>query len=42
MEDICSTIEFIINNHSITGMTIPVDSGQNLGWKTPDLINIKE
>ena len=42
IEDICSAIEFIINNHSITGMTIPVDSGQNLGWKTPDLINIKE
>ena len=41
-DDICKTIEFIINNQSITGLTIPVDSGQNLGWKTPDLINIKE
>ncbi len=40
--DICNSIEFIINNSSITGLTIPVDSGQNLGWKTPDLINIKE
>ena len=41
-KDICNTLEFIINNDSITGLTIPVDSGQNLGWKTPDLINIKE
>jgi len=40
--DICNSIEFIINNSSITGLTIPVDSGQSLGWKTPDLINIKE
>jgi len=40
--NICKTIEFILANDSITGLTIPVDSGQNLAWKTPDLVNIKE
>ena len=40
--NICKTIEFILENDSITGLTIPVDSGQNLAWKTPDLINVKE
>ena len=40
--NICKTIEFILGNDSITGLTVPVDSGQNLAWKTPDLINVKE
>ena len=31
-EDICDTVEFLINNNSITGQVIPVDSGQNLTW----------
>ena len=29
-EDICDTIEFLINNNSITGQIVTVDSGQNL------------
>jgi len=29
-EDICDAIEFLINNNSITGQIIAVDSGQNL------------
>ena len=29
-EDICDTVEFLINNNSITGEVIAVDSGQNL------------
>ena len=32
LEDICDTIEFLINNNSITGQIIAVDSGQNLSW----------
>ena len=40
--DICKTIEFIIENQSITGVIVPVDSGQSMGWKTPDLVNVKE
>ena len=31
-EDICDTVEFLINNNSITGEVIAVDSGQNLTW----------
>ena len=30
LEDICDTIEFLINNNSTTGQIIAVDSGQNL------------
>jgi NAD(P)-dependent dehydrogenase (short-subunit alcohol dehydrogenase family) len=32
LEDICDNIEFLINNNSITGQIIAVDSGQNLSW----------
>ena len=32
VEDICSSIEFLINNNSVTGQIIAVDSGQNLSW----------
>ena len=31
-DDICDTVEFLINNNSITGQIIAVDSGQNLTW----------
>jgi NAD(P)-dependent dehydrogenase (short-subunit alcohol dehydrogenase family) len=33
-EDICDTVAFLINNNSITGQVIAVDSGQNLNWNT--------
>jgi len=33
-EDICDTVEFLINNNSITGQVIAVDSGQNLTWSS--------
>ena len=32
LEDICNAIEFLINNNSVTGQIITVDSGQNLSW----------
>ena len=32
LNDICDTVEFLINNNSITGEVIAVDSGQNLTW----------
>ena len=35
-EDICDTVEFLINNNSITGQIIAVDSGQNLSWNKKD------
>ena len=31
-EDICDTVEFLINNNAVTGQIIAVDSGQNLSW----------
>jgi enoyl-[acyl-carrier-protein] reductase (NADH) len=36
LEDICNTVEFLVNNNSITGQIIPVDSGQNLLWNKKD------
>ena len=32
LEDICDIVEFLINNNSITGQIVAVDSGQNLSW----------
>ena len=32
VEDVCDTIEYLINNNSVTGQVISVDSGQNLIW----------
>ena len=32
LDDICDTVDFFINNNSITGQVIAVDSGQNLNW----------
>ena len=31
-EDICDTVDFFINNNSITGQVVAIDSGQNLNW----------
>ena len=39
LNDICDTVEFLVNNNSITGQVIAVDSGQNLMW---DIKNEKE
>jgi len=39
LKDICDTVEFLINNNSITGQVIAVDSGQNL---MRDIKNEKE
>ena len=36
LEDICNTVEFLVNNNSITGQVIAVDSGQNLLWNKKD------
>ena len=32
LNDICGTVDFLINNNSITGVVVAVDSGQNLTW----------
>jgi NAD(P)-dependent dehydrogenase (short-subunit alcohol dehydrogenase family) len=41
-KEICSAIRFLIINKSITGQVIAIDSGQNLNWKTPDIIGTKK
>ena len=41
-KEISSAIKFLITNKSITGQVIVIDSGQNLNWKTPDIIGSKE
>jgi len=39
LDDICDTVEFLVNNNSVTGEVVAVDSGQNLNW---DIRNEKE
>ena len=38
VEQICNAVDFFINNISITGQVLAIDSGQNLNWQTPDII----
>ena len=42
LENICNGVKFLIENKSITGEIINIDSGQRLAWQTPDIINTKE
>ena len=38
VEQICNAVDFFIKNISITGQVLAIDSGQNLNWKTPDVM----
>ena len=38
VEQICNAVDFFINNISITGQVLAIDSGQNLNWQTPDVM----
>ena len=42
VDQICNAVDFFINNRSITGQVISVDSGQSLNWQTPDIMGGKE
>ncbi len=42
VKEICNAVDFFIKNSSITGQVLAVDSGQNLNWQTPDIMNGKE
>ena len=42
LDNICNGVKFLIENKSITGEIINIDSGQRLVWQTPDIINTKE
>ena len=41
-KEIFNACNFFIQNQSITGQSIAIDSGQSLNWQTKDLININE
>jgi len=38
VEEVCNAVDFFIKNSSITGQVLAIDSGQNLNWKTQDVI----
>ena len=42
VNNICNLLKYFIENDSVTGQIVSVDSGQSLGWKTPDIIKGKE
>jgi len=42
IEEICNAVDFFINNSSITGQVLAIDSGQSLNWQTPDIMKGKE
>jgi NAD(P)-dependent dehydrogenase (short-subunit alcohol dehydrogenase family) len=42
VKEICDTVDFFIKNSSITGQILAIDSGQNLNWRTPDVMKSKE
>ena len=42
VNEICNAVEFFIKNRSITGQVFAIDSGQNLNWQTPDILEGKE
>ena len=42
VNEICNAVDFFIKNTSITGQVLAIDSGQNLNWQTPDIMNGNE
>lgn len=38
-EDIAGALRYLIDATAVTGQMIAVDSGQHLGWRTPDVIH---
>jgi NAD(P)-dependent dehydrogenase (short-subunit alcohol dehydrogenase family) len=37
-EDIAAAVVYLAGARSVTGQMIAVDSGQNIGWRTPDIV----
>ena len=42
VSQICNAVDFFIKNKSVTGQVLAIDSGQNLNWQTPDIMQGKE
>ena len=37
-EDIANAVLYLASARSVTGALLPVDAGQSIGWKTPDIV----
>lgn len=42
LDEICRTVQFILDMPSLTGVMITPDGGQHLAWQTPDVTGAKE
>ena len=38
-DDVTAALRYLIDARAVTGQMIAVDSGQHLGWLTPDIIH---
>jgi NAD(P)-dependent dehydrogenase (short-subunit alcohol dehydrogenase family) len=41
-EDIAQALLYLIDARTVTGQLIAVDSGQHLGWETPDVVAVRD
>jgi NAD(P)-dependent dehydrogenase (short-subunit alcohol dehydrogenase family) len=37
-EDIAAAVVYLAGARAVTGQVIAVDSGQQIGWRTPDIV----
>jgi hypothetical protein len=40
-QDITAALGFFLDSPGVTGQFLPVDGGQHLGWKTPDVLGVE-
>lgn len=40
-EDIAEAVAYLARARSVTGQMLAVDSGQHVGWRTPDIVDLK-
>lgn len=40
-EDIADAVAYLAGARSVTGQMLAVDSGQHVGWRTPDIVDLK-
>ena len=40
-QDITAALGFFLDSPGVTGTFLPVDGGQHLGWKTPDVLGVE-
>jgi NAD(P)-dependent dehydrogenase (short-subunit alcohol dehydrogenase family) len=37
-EDVLAALDYLLDARAVTGTLLPVDGGQHLGWRTPDVV----